>query len=95
MPEMHFQIRWPDAREERCYSPSLIVKEYVAINRDYALDDFMARMREALHIASERVRVKYGFACSSAMAQMERLERQAAHFSGEPDAVVRVLEFIE
>ncbi len=95
MPEMNFQIRWPDAREERCYSPSLIIKEYVEIGHDYPLDDFMTRMREALHIASERVRAKYGFACSSAMAQMERLETQAAQFSGEPEAQVRVLEFIE
>ena len=95
MPEMHFQIRWPDAREERCYSPSLIIKEYVEIDHDYPLDDFMTRMREALQIASERVRAKYGFACSSARAQMERLETRAAHFSDEPEARVRVLQFIE
>ena len=27
---MHFRIRWPDGETQRCYSPSLVVKDYLA-----------------------------------------------------------------
>ncbi|MFF9551144.1 MSMEG_0570 family nitrogen starvation response protein [Methylobacterium fujisawaense] len=77
MPEMHFYIRWPDGRREACYSPSLVVKDFLAPGESYALDDFVEKTRTALNIASERVREKYGFACSSAMAQLARIEAAA------------------
>lgn len=77
MPEMRFHIRWPDGRREACYSPSLVVQDFLAPGDSYALDDFVDRTRTALTIASERVREKYGFACSSAMAQLARIEAAA------------------
>ena len=88
---MHFQVRWPDASESRCYSPSLVVRDFLAPGERYALDDFLRRTREALGIASERVRAKYGFACSQAMDQLAEIERIAARF--EPAAEVTVLAF--
>jgi len=91
MPVMHFQVRWPDASELRCYSPSLVVRDFLAPGERYALDDFLRRTREALGIASERVRAKYGFACSQAMDQLAEIERIAARF--EPAAEVTVLAF--
>ncbi|KAF1069549.1 hypothetical protein APR50_21125 [Variovorax paradoxus] len=91
MPVMHFQVRWPDASESRCYSPSLVVRDFLAPGERYALDDFLRRTREALGIASERVRAKYGFACSQAMDQLAEIERIAARF--EPAAEVTVLAF--
>ena len=33
MPEMHFQIRWPDGQVDTCYSPSLVVREHLAGRR--------------------------------------------------------------
>lgn len=77
MPEMHFHIRWPDGRREACYSPSLVVKDFLAVGESYALDDFVEKTRTALTIASERVCEKYGFACTSAMAQLARIEAAA------------------
>ena len=77
MPEMQFRIRWPDGRREACYSPSLIVTEIFAEGESYGLDDFVEKSRKALTIASERVRAKYGFACSAAMDQLARIERAA------------------
>lgn len=91
MPVMHFQVRWPDASESRCYSPSLVVRDFLAPGERYALDDFLRRTREALGIASERVRAKYGFACSQAMDQLAEIERIAARF--EPATEVTVLAF--
>jgi uncharacterized repeat protein (TIGR04042 family) len=53
----------------------------------------MGRTREALGIASERVRAKLGFACSQAMDQLGEIEQIAVRFSDEPDAQVTVLAF--
>jgi uncharacterized repeat protein (TIGR04042 family) len=95
MPEMRFLIRWPDGRAESCYSPSLVVKDYLAPGETYPLADFLKRSRAMLNIASERVRAKYGFACSSAMDQLARIETAAEAFSHLPDARVTVDAFEE
>jgi len=93
MPVMHFHVRWPDASESRCYSPSLVVRDYLEPGRGYALPDFLQRTREALAIASERVRAKYGFTCSQALDQLAEIETIAGRFHGDPDAQVQVLRF--
>lgn len=90
MPEVSFLIRWPDASTDDCYSPSTAIKDHLQAGAAYALDDFVARSRSGLAAASERVRARYGYACSSAMDQLARIEARAAAFHGEPDAVVRV-----
>jgi uncharacterized repeat protein (TIGR04042 family) len=95
MPEMHFRIRWPDGRSETCYSPSLVIKDYFAVGTTYALTDFLERSRTALNIASERVRAKYGWPCSRAIAQLARIESAAATFAAIPDAQIAVDAFEE
>ena len=92
MPEMHFTVRWPDGQEMRCYSPSLVVRDYLEVGRSYPLADFMERSRTMLNIASERVRAKYGFVCTGALDQLARLEAQAALVGGDA-AAVTVLDF--
>jgi len=95
MPEMRFSIRWPDGTPERCYSPSLVIKDFFAPGASYPLADFLARSRTALNIASERVRAKYGFACASAMDQLARIETAAKAFADLPGARVSVDAFDE
>ncbi|UUX97004.1 MSMEG_0570 family nitrogen starvation response protein [Aquabacterium sp. J223] len=95
MPEMHYRLRWPDDSESLCYSPSLVIKDFFVPGTAYPLPDFLRRVREATHIASERVRAKYGFACSAAAGQLQAIEDQADRFSGRPDARVEVLSFVE
>jgi uncharacterized repeat protein (TIGR04042 family) len=80
MPEMLFHIRWPNGVTEQCYSPSLVIKEHLAVGESYTVADFMQRSRIALTIASDRVRERYGFACSRAMGQLARLQSTAARF---------------
>jgi uncharacterized repeat protein (TIGR04042 family) len=92
MPAMHFRIQWPDGSEADCYSPSTVVAEYFKPGQHYPLADFVERARQALSIGSERVREKYGFACSAAMDQLEQIERDAQPFIDAPDAAVTVLE---
>lgn len=91
MPEMRFHIRWPDGRRESCYSPSLVVRDYLKEGESYALADFLNRSRAALTIASERVRARYGHACSLALGQLARIETAAGGFT--PDAFVIVETF--
>lgn len=90
MPEMHFIVRWPDGGEMRCYSPSLVVREYLAVGGRYPIGDFVARSRVMLHIASERVKAKYGYYCTAAMEQLAQIESRAAALMALPDPVTVV-----
>jgi uncharacterized repeat protein (TIGR04042 family) len=94
MPVMHFRVQWPDGEESNCYSPSHVVSDFFTAGHAYPLEDFVNRSREALNFASERVRQKYGFACSAAMDQLARIEEDAGRYRDCPDAVVKVIELI-
>lgn len=93
MPEMHFTVRWPDGCEHTCYSPSLVVQDFLVPGQRYPLPDFLHRTHQALSIASERVAAKYGFACSRAMDQWAAIATHAEAFQAQPDAQVEVLSF--
>ncbi|MEY3298829.1 MAG: hypothetical protein RLZZ597_2089 [Cyanobacteriota bacterium] len=99
MPEIRFQIQWPDGSQEICYSPSLVVKDYLMPGKSYDLEDFLERSRTALQIASQRVQDKYGFPCSLALGQLQRLETQTAQFlalsSTQDTPRVSLLAFLE
>ncbi len=95
MPEMRFRVRWPDQSESLYYSPSLVIKDFLEPGKSYPLEEFVSRSREALQIASERVRQKYGYTCSSAMSQLADIEAVATRFWDDDDPRVTVIEFIE
>ena len=88
MPEMRFLVLWPDGRRESCYSPSLVIKEFFDEGESYPLAEFLSRSRQALEIASDRVKAKYGHSCSLAQGQLARIEKTAAEFSQTPHAKV-------
>jgi uncharacterized repeat protein (TIGR04042 family) len=94
MPKMRFVIAWPDGREESCYSPSLVIKEFLAEGQTYPLDDFLARSRQALTIASDRVEAKYGFPCSLARGQLASIETSAGRYRDNPTASVQCKTFL-
>lgn len=93
MPEMHFTVRWPDGREEICYSPSLVIQDFLVPGQRYPLSDFLQRTHQALSIASDRVAAKYGFACSRAIDQWAAIASQAQAFQTQPAAQVEVVRF--
>jgi uncharacterized repeat protein (TIGR04042 family) len=95
MPEMLFQIRWPDGAIEQCYSPSLVVQDHLAVGETYGLQEFLRRIRVALIVASDRVQEKYGFACSRAMGQLAKLEAAAGRFDDSSGDRVTVISFHE
>ncbi len=95
MPEMRFHVRWPNGARAVCYSPSLVIKDYFSPGSAYPLDEFVEKCRTALEIASERVRAKYGFACTAAMSQLAVIEETAQKFADTPQALVTVEAFEE
>lgn len=78
MPEVHFEVRWPSGTTCSYYSPSTIVHQHLKAGASYELNDFLARTEVAMNAASERVRAKYGYACSSALDTLARIQ-EAAH----------------
>jgi putative flavoprotein involved in K+ transport len=94
MPEMHFKVRWPNGVSEDCYSPSWIIEEYLAVGSEYPVSDFVERVGVALNVASDRVRQKYGFACSSALDQLASIHGTVQALTpGERSGNVSVLGF--
>jgi len=91
MPEMIFVVRWPDGAQERCYSPSRVVRDYLEVGRAYAVAEFVARSRSMLQIASDRVLARRGFSCAGALDQLAAIEARAA--THDPDAPVTVVSF--
>jgi uncharacterized repeat protein (TIGR04042 family) len=95
VPEMHFMVRWPDGTAQAYYSPSLVIKEFLAPGTIYPVGEFLERSRAALTIASKRVEAKYGRVCSRAMSQLALIETAAYAFSNVPGACVTVEAFKE
>ncbi len=94
MPEMRFVIVWPDGREESCYSPSLVIRDFFEEGQTYPIRDFLDRSRKALTIASDRVEAKLGYPCSLARGQLARIEAAGALFLDDAHACVRCQQFI-
>jgi len=93
MPEIRFQIQWPNGQRETCYSPSLVVQDYFEAGTAYTVTEFLRRSRESLQIASDRVKAKYGFPCGRALGQLQKIEATAQPFLNEADSQVTVINF--
>jgi uncharacterized repeat protein (TIGR04042 family) len=90
MPEIIFKIELPDNTTMDCYSPSSVVRSYFASGEQMSVTEFLARSRRAFVEASERVRAKFGFACSSAAAQLDTIEKTMRPFPS--NSSIRILE---
>ena len=95
MPEMHFRVVWPDGTRDSCYSPSLVIKDYLVPGQRYPLDGFVQRASEALTVASDRVKARYGVPCSLALGQLRSIQATAARQPRPPGAAVLVEAFEE
>lgn len=89
MPELTFEVRWPDGRVDALYSPSLVVHDHLRAGSSYTVRDFTRRATLAMELASERVRERFGFACTSAAATAQQVERTASRF--DPESLVEVV----
>ena len=80
MPELTFDITWPDGATETCYSPSTVIRDHFQPGTTYPIAEFLHRSRMALTEASARVQAKYGSPCSLALGQLARIETTAARY---------------
>lgn len=91
MPEVHFRVQWPDAQSAVYYSPSTAVRAHFKAGESYSVPEFLERCRTAMQQASERVRQKYGYYCSSAMDTLQQIEATAEMFQTQPGARVKII----
>lgn len=92
MPEMTFDIRWPDGSTQSCYSPSLVMHDFLTTGQRYTVGDLVDRASSALQQASDRVRAKYGFACTSAAATTEEITLSASRFAADEEITVIAMQ---
>ena len=92
MPSVNFTVKWPNGQSSNFYSPSTIVYEYFQKGQQWAGQEFLNQADQALHGASARVRVRYGFACSSAMDTLNRIQEQAESFSLKPEDTIEITD---
>lgn len=91
MPVVRFDVLWPDSTVMKCQSPSTVIRNFMTEGQVYPLPEFMKVAELGLNEASERVREKYGFACSAAMDQLEIIQAKAVYFLDSPAAAVQVV----
>ena len=88
MPEVLLTLEWPDGRTTPLYSPTTVILEYLRPGQTLPVRELRQRGSEALQLASERVRARYGFACTRADEEERRLLDTAAAY--EPDQLVAI-----
>jgi uncharacterized repeat protein (TIGR04042 family) len=81
MPEVEFDVHWPDGRSGWVYSPSLVVEDVFTVGHPYPVAEFVALSRDAMRTASDRVQARWGFPCSRAAATLAGIEARAAGFA--------------
>ncbi len=88
MPEVLLTLDWPDGQSSQLYSPSTVILSHLRPGESLTVAELGSRARAALAAASERVRARYGFACTRTDEEQRRLEPWLARF--EADQVVQI-----
>lgn len=90
MPEVYLKIEWPDKQVDKIYSPSTVINEYFKAGENLPVSEFEIKVTEALNKASQRVYERFGFECTSAMAELDRIKL----ITGKTDktGVVKIVE---
>jgi uncharacterized repeat protein (TIGR04042 family) len=81
MPEVRLQLEWPDGDTSEFYSPSTVVLAYLRPGDALSVADLEQRGVQALREASERVRARYGFACTRTDEEEQRLRQRLARYA--------------
>lgn len=75
MPALHFNVIWPDGDSVSYYSPSTSVKQHLSVKR-YQPEEFQSAAQTALNAASDRVREKFGYSCTAASAELDKISQK-------------------
>ena len=92
MPSVNLTIKWPNGDLSNFYSPSTIIYDFFKSGEHYKAADFLSKADQALHAASERVRMRYGFSCTSAMDTLSKIQYQVKYLALKQDDMVEVVE---
>lgn len=76
MPAVNFTVSWPDGETLVYYSPSTIIHQHLHAGGRYSQTEFAELCQRTMDQASERVRQRYGFACSASSAELEKLQHK-------------------
>ena len=76
MPSVNFNVTWPDGEQVTYYSPSTIIHEHIKPQTHYSQQEFADCIALALNQASERVYQRFGYYCSSAQGELEKIQHK-------------------
>ncbi len=88
MPEVRLSLEWPDGLITELYSPSTVILEHLRPGETLPVAVLQTRGLAALHDASERVRARYGFACTRTDEEAAKLQRSVAAYGA--DQLVKI-----
>lgn len=83
VPEVHLTLQWPDGLSSQLYSPSTVILEHLPPGEQLSVGDLQTRGLEGLKQASERVRARYGFACTRTDEEALKLQQTLADYSAD------------
>jgi uncharacterized repeat protein (TIGR04042 family) len=89
MPEVFLELRWPDGEASRFYSPSTVVYEFLRPGDRLTVAELEQKGLAALREASERVRARYGFACTRTDEEASRLRQRLALYPSQDTVEIR------
>jgi uncharacterized repeat protein (TIGR04042 family) len=92
MPEVMLELHWPDGEASRFYSPSTVVYEFLKPGDTLSISELEQRGLAALREASERVRARYGFACTRTDEEASKLQKRLAMYSRSEMVAVREIK---
>jgi uncharacterized repeat protein (TIGR04042 family) len=88
MPEVRLSLEWPDGRRSELYSPSTVILDFLQPGQTLSVAELTSKGITALEQASERVRARYGFACTRTDEERVRLQQAADSYAA--DQLVRI-----
>ncbi|MFO7628560.1 MAG: MSMEG_0570 family nitrogen starvation response protein [Prochlorococcaceae cyanobacterium] len=80
MPEVVLQLCWPDGEASSFYSPSTVIYDFFKPGDTLSIAELEQKGLAALEEASERVRARYGFACSRTDEEALKLKLKIAKY---------------
>jgi uncharacterized repeat protein (TIGR04042 family) len=81
MPEVILEFRWPDGEASSFYSPSTVVYEFLKPGDTLSIAELEQKGLAALSEASERVRARYGFACTRTDEEALKLRKRISLYN--------------
>jgi putative flavoprotein involved in K+ transport len=90
VPTVDITLRWADGTRQTGESPSRAIERFIVAGGAYPRDELRRRLADGLQAASDRVRERYGMACTAAAAQAQEFEAGALEHGVGPEAICRV-----